>query len=231
MAKYKEIREALLGRITSGAWAPGAAIPNEAALADEFGVTRPTVSRALRELVEGGLIERKRRAGSRVTVRRTPESVLRIPVVRDEIEGRGGVYSYLLLARRVAPPPAAVRALFGGAGARRALYLRGLHFENGRPFQREERWINLCVLPEAAGQDFTASSANEWLVRQVPYTQVEQVLRAAAAEAGEAEDLQIPGGSPVFLIERTTWLGEDAVTHVRLSHPAETFRLVTRDGW
>jgi GntR family histidine utilization transcriptional repressor len=230
-AKYKEIRETLLGRITDGTWPPGAAIPHEAALAEEFGVTRPTISRALRDLVEGGLVERRRRAGSRVALRHTPEAVLRIPVVRDEIEGRGGIYAHLLLGRRAAPPPAAVRATFGLAPGKPALHIRSLHFDNGRPQQLEARWINLRVLPEAADQDFAATSANEWLVRQVPYSRAVLVLRAAAAETAEAEALQLPHGAAVFVIERTTWTGGDAITQVRLTHPAETFRIVTRYGW
>jgi GntR family histidine utilization transcriptional repressor len=228
--KYKEIRETLLARITDGTWPPGAAIPHEAALAEEFGVTRPTISRALRDLVEGGLVERRRRAGSRVALRHTPEAVLRIPVVRDEIEGRGGIYAHLLLGRRAAPPPAAVRATFDLPRGKPALNIRSLHFDNGRPQQLEERWINLHVLPQAADQDFAATSPNEWLVRQVPYSRAEQVLRAAAAGTAEAEALQLPPGAAVFVIERTTWAGGDAITQVRLTHPAETFRIVTRDG-
>lgn len=231
MPKYKEIRETLLARITDGTWPPGAAIPHEAALAEEFGVTRPTISRALRDLVEGGLVERRRRAGSRVALRHTPETVLRIPVLREEIEGRGGTYSHLLLSRRVADPPAPVRAAFAPGSRRPALHLRTLHLDSGRPQQLEDRWINLAALPEAADQDFGRTSANEWLVRQVPYTRAEQVLSAAAAEPDEAEALQLAPDAPVFVIERTTWTGDDAITRVRLVHPAEGFRIVTRDGW
>jgi GntR family transcriptional regulator, histidine utilization repressor len=230
MAKYQEIQAALLGRITSGDWPPGAPIPHEAALAEEFGVTRPTIGRALRGLVDGGLVERKRRAGSRVAIRQAAEAVLRIPIVQDEIEGRGGRYGYLLLGRRIAVPPAPVRAALALPAAARALQVRCLHLEDGRPFQLEDRWINLAVLPEAAEQGFAAGSANEWLVRQVPYTRAEHVLRAAAAAPSEAEALQVAVGSPVFVIERTTWVGADAITHVRLAHPAESFRIVTRDG-
>jgi hypothetical protein len=37
---------------------------------------------------------------------RTPVAVLRIPVVRDETEARGGIYAYLWPERKVAAPPA-----------------------------------------------------------------------------------------------------------------------------
>ncbi len=231
MAKYEDIREVLLERISDGTWAPGAAIPHEVDLAEEFGVTRPTISRALRDLVQDGLVERRRRAGSRVALRHTPGVVLRIPIVRDEIEARGGTHSHLLLEQRMAPPPVAVRAAFGLAPRTKSLQLCTLHFDSGEPHQLEERWINTRVLPDAAMQDFTAMSANEWLVRQVPYTRVEQVLQAAAATEGEAEALQIAPGAPVFVIERTTWNGTDALTRVRLAHPGERYRIVTRtDG-
>ena len=228
MAKYEAIREVLLERISDGTWAPGAAIPHEASLAEEFGVTRPTISRALRDLVQEGLIERRRRAGSRVALRHTPSVMLRIPVVRDEIEGRGGTYSHLVLDHRLTPPPAAVRAAFGLPPRGKALQVRSLHFDSGQPHQLEERWINLRVLPEAATQDFGETSANEWLVRQVPYSRAEQVLQAAAASAAEAEVLQIAPASPVFVVERTTWTGRDAITRVRLVHPGDRYRIVTR---
>ena len=71
----------------------------------------------------------------------------------------------------------------------------------------------------------------EWLVRQVPYTRVEQALRAAAASPADAEALHLDPGAPLFVIERTTWRGGDALTHVRLSHPGEGFRIVARDGF
>lgn len=228
-ARYQVIRDDLLGRITSGAWAPGAAIPNEAALAAEFGVTRPTVSRALRGLVDRGLIERKRKAGSRVALHRTPVTSMRVPVVREEIEARGGTYSHLLLGRDIAVPPDSIRAIFGLARGDTALRLRSLHFDNSQPYQLEDRWISLATLPNAAAQDFAATSANEWLVRQVPYTQAEHVLRAEAAGAGEAAALKVACGSPVFVIERTTWSDNAAITWVRLVHPGAGFRLVSRD--
>ena len=226
--KYKAIREVLLGRITSGTWAPGDAIPHEAALAEEFGVTRPTISRALRDLVERGLVERRRRVGSRVALRQTPVVMLRVPILRDEIEERGGIYSHLVLSQRMAVPPTAVRAIFDLPSRGQALQLCILHFDSGQPHQIEDRWINAGMLPEAATQDFTAMSPNEWLVREVPYSRAEQILEAAAATPAEAELLQITPASPVFGVERTTWNEADAITRVRLVHPGERYRIVTR---
>lgn len=83
--KYKRIEQALLARIAAGEFAPGDPIPNEADLAEEYGVTRPTIGRALGALVAQGLVERRRRAGSRVAVRAAVATRLSIPLVREEV--------------------------------------------------------------------------------------------------------------------------------------------------
>lgn len=227
--KYASIARALRTRIESGVWQPGEAIPHERALASEFGVTRPTISRALRGLVEAGLVERRRRAGSRVAERRGRAALLRIPVVRDEIEAAGGRYGYVLLERCVVPPPPATRALFNLPGEACALHVTSLHLADGRPHQLEDRWINLSALPQAAEHDFSDESPNEWLVRTVPWSRAEHIFRAAAAQRAEADALGLGPCAPVFVIERRTWRGDEALTSVRLLHPAGSFAIVSRD--
>lgn len=224
MSKHQEIHAELLGRITSGLWAPGASIPHETDLAREFACSRPTVARALGDLVQAGLIERRRRAGSRVVERRAREALLSIPLVRAEITASGRAYGYRLLRREKAKPPAGLAGMSAAA-----LRVTCLHSADGRPYQLEDRWIDLATVPSAARADFDAVSPNEWLVDQVPFSRAEHQLSAAAASAGQAATLEIAPGDPVFVIDRVTWLGADPVTHARLIHPGAGFRLVTRD--
>jgi DNA-binding GntR family transcriptional regulator len=54
---YSKIAETLRQRVASGEYAPGAPLPSEAALCEEFGVARNTIRRALGELEQAGLIE------------------------------------------------------------------------------------------------------------------------------------------------------------------------------
>lgn len=63
---YRDIKADILGRITRGEWKPGSLIPGELELAETYGSARATVNRAMRELAEDGIIERKRKSGSRV---------------------------------------------------------------------------------------------------------------------------------------------------------------------
>lgn len=65
--KYQHVFEELRREITSGKYKAGAKFPSEADLVARFGISRITISRAVRELSELGLVER--RAGSGTYVR------------------------------------------------------------------------------------------------------------------------------------------------------------------
>lgn len=66
-AKHRKISSRLEIEIAAGKYAAGARLPSELQLVKQFGVSRPTVARALRDLEGKGLIER--RAGSGTYVR------------------------------------------------------------------------------------------------------------------------------------------------------------------
>jgi GntR family transcriptional regulator, arabinose operon transcriptional repressor len=65
-AKHRQVFEIMRNRIESGDYQPGDRIPSEALLIQEFGVSRPTVARALHDLERRGLVKRRRGAGTYV---------------------------------------------------------------------------------------------------------------------------------------------------------------------
>ena len=67
--------------------------PDRGGAGAEFGCARATVSRALRDLAEAGVLERRRKAGTRVALHPVRRATLDIPVTRQEIEGRGQSYA------------------------------------------------------------------------------------------------------------------------------------------
>lgn len=222
---WEDIREEVLRRIRARDWAPGAAIPTEEALAGEFGVARATVNRALRELAEEGVLERRRKAGTRVALHPVRKATLDIPVTRLEIEGRGQRYGYRLLAEDRDEPPPAIASRLGLAKGAALLHLTALHLADGRPVLLEDRWLNPEVLGRAA-PDFHAVSANEWLLTHVPYTTGDIGFSAANASAAEARLLEVAEGAALFVIDRTTWEGARPITCVRLAN-APGYRMQT----
>jgi GntR family histidine utilization transcriptional repressor len=228
-ATYKSVKSAMLARLVAGEWAPGELIPNEEDLARDYGCSRATVNRALRELAEAGLVDRRRRAGTRVARRDSRGAAFTIPIVRNEIESSGRRYGYALLERKEVAADGSLAGRLDVPAGTRVLLVRCLHLADGEPFQLETRWINLDAVPGAADVGFEDVSPNEWLVAEVPYSRSEHMFSAAAADAEELKRLRLRAGEPVFVIERRTWLGEQPVTYVRLSHLGSSFRMVSRD--
>lgn len=225
-SSYRAIRDEISRRIASRVWLPGALIPGEEALSVEFGAARATVNRALRELAEAGLIERRRKAGTRVALHPVREARFVIPLVRQEIEARGAAYQYRLLSSETIKAPALIRARLGLSADAPLRHVRALHLADRQPYQFEDRYIVLETVPAAKDADFTAIGPNEWLVESAPFTHAEFTFHADSAGA-ESELLNVKKGAPVFVGERITWLGERPITLVRMIHPS-TYRMVTK---
>jgi GntR family histidine utilization transcriptional repressor len=226
-ATFRAVKAEILRRIRARAWSPGAVLPRETELAAEFGCARATVNRALRELAEDGVLDRRRRAGTRVSPSGAGRPRIEIPLIRAEIEARGAAYGYRLLRRAEGPAPDWLAVRLGLPAAARVLEVEALHLADAQPWQHERRWISLAAVPAAAAQSFERTGANEWLVAEVPASEAEIAFSAVGAEPAVAAVLGVPAGSALFRTERTTWLDGRAVTHAVLTH-APGFRLVTR---
>jgi len=224
---FRDVKQDVFKRIRSSEWGPGALLPGEVDLAAEYGCARTTVNRAMQELSDDGIIERRRKGGSRVRLAPSRQVTFEIPRVRAEIEAKGADYCYELLSSAVVKAPRWLEVRLAVPNATRVRHVESLHYADGAPFQFEDRWINLSAVPRAEGADFAALSPNEWLVSEVPYTTAEVRFSATGASGSIATNLKTMSGAPIFLTERTTWLAEAPVTYVRL-YFASGYQMIAR---
>lgn len=224
---YRQIKQDVRGKVADGTWALGQDLPKEEDMAAEYGCARATVNRALRELAEEGLLERKRKSGTRVRQAPMRQARFDIPLIRREIEARGEPYEYRLLLREQTNAPGWLCARMRLALPAPVLHLRCLHVAGGAPYQVEARWINLVTLPQAADTDFTRTGPNEWLISTIPFSDVEISFSATAADAELARDLGCAVGDPLFQGERSTWFDGAPVTYVRMVF-RRGYRMTTR---
>lgn len=224
---YKDVKSDILSKITKGDWGPGSLVPNEVALATTYGCARATVNRAMRELADDGIIERRRKAGTRVRMTPTRQARFDIPIVRSEIEAKGAEYRYSLASSVVEPAPDWLRARLRLPAHGKALHLICMHYADGDPYEHEDRWINLTSLPQAESADFSETGPTEWLLSTIPYSNVEISLSAGLADQRLTDYLSCSIGDPVFTIERSTWWEGQSVTYVRFTYKPG-HRLTTR---
>jgi GntR family histidine utilization transcriptional repressor len=215
MTGWLDVRDAVLARIRARDWPPGATLPAEPELAASFGVSRGTVNRALTALAAEGLLERRRKGGTRVAVTPVRRATFAIPVIRAEVEARGQTYAHRVLTCHLTVPPVAVAARAGIGPSARLWFIETLHLADGHPHAVEARWLNPAQVPDLP--DLAAISINEWLVRNVAYSTGEIAFSAEPAGPREAAALGVAEGAALFVIDRATFSGPAAITLVRLA--------------
>jgi GntR family histidine utilization transcriptional repressor len=221
---WQDVHDEALRRIQAREWAPGALIPGEEDLASELGCARATVNRALRELAAAGLLERRRRAGTRVAELPNRRAHLSISLIAEQIEARGARPGYALIACDAAPIPVAQRHALGLGPDVATIRVEALHLADGRPYVHENRWINLAAMPTARSTDFSGISANEWLLRNAPFAHGTLDYTADAAGEMAAPHLGCTAQTPAMVLERATFGPAHPITWVRLTY-APGYRL------
>ena len=108
------------------------------------------------------------------------------------------------------------------------LALTVLHHAGRRPHVLEERLINLAAIPEAVSELFAETPPGTWLLARVPWTEAEHRIGAETASEAAARSLAIGEGEACLVVERRTFRGEAALTHVRLVYPGRRHRLISR---
>ncbi|MAI57620.1 MAG: GntR family transcriptional regulator [Rhodobacteraceae bacterium] len=213
---YQDIKKTILRRIHNKFWAPGSLMPGEVELAVEFGCARATVNRAMRELAEDGMIDRKRKAGTRIKSAPSRQAKFAIPRIKEEIEAIGSVYRYALINHELLTAPDWILARMGLNEETQMIRLSCMHYAGSRAFQYEDRWINLKTVPKAKMQSFTKIGPNEWLIKEVPFSDAEVTFSTINADEKISRLLGVSSGTALFTVERLTWLNNAPITYAKL---------------
>lgn len=212
---WTDVRDEMRSRILDRTYAPGDKLPRDEDIAVELGCARTTVHRAMQDLSQIGLVERKRKGGTHVRIDPVTRATFDIPITRREVEQRGSKYDYQLISRTMEEAPPSVMARFGIQHPASMLHVKALHLADNCPYIFEDRWIDANSTPEILKVDLKLESANEWLVRNKPYSRVDVRFYAINAKDAIVQHLSTDTGKALLVIERTTWIGQDPITTVQ----------------
>ena len=224
---HHTVRQTIRARIESGEWPLGARIPGELELASEYGCARTTINRALQTLADEGLIIRKRKGGTRVCEMPVRHAKFEIPIIREQVEATDSVYRHQVLSKGLKKPTTSIRTRLRIEEGEKALFLKTIHLADDRPFAYEERWVNVKAVPEVVNAPFKQISINEWLIKTVPFSNGDVMLGAANASQSVAAALECDKGTALFLVDRTTWMGEEFITTMKLFYK-DGYQLYTK---
>lgn len=201
VAAWRQIADRIEAEIASGALAPGAQIPTEAALSGRFGVNRHTVRRALASLAERGLLRATQGRGTFVEPR--PLAYPIGPRTRfSEIVSRGGrePAGALLSWRETAATQEVARSL-GVAEGSRVLRLESLRSADAVPISYATSHVPLprfagieTIFGEGASAAFAHYGAGD-------YRRATTRITARAADAEVALRLDLAPGRALLVVD------------------------------
>ena len=228
---HAQVEEALLKGIAGGALPAGSRLPSEDELVARFAVSRTTVRTAIQSLIARGLISIRRGKGTFVTQPIITQELTELTGFVEDMQSLGHTPSARLLDRRlVAASETVARALKVQRGASVARIQR-VRLADGIPMSFDETY-----LPQGLGEKIMADDLENQpifsLLEQkyaTPLIEAEYRLAAVASHGTVARALGIAAGSPIFLIERTSFSnGHQPVDYERLYYRGDHIRFVTR---
>lgn len=222
---FARIKRHLKEGLAEQRWLPGSRMPSEAELVDQFGVSRMTVGRALKELQAEGLIERVQGVGSFAAALHRVSSTLTIRDLQEEIESRG--HRHRARVEHLASETASARlaAQLGLAAGDRVFHTRIVHYENDQPLQCEDRFVNPACAPGYLEADFSRITPTRYLFRHTALWRAQYTIESALPTALEARLLGVRRASPCLIMVRRTFTRDAVITLARLVHPGARYQL------
>ncbi|MGW3153125.1 GntR family transcriptional regulator [Streptomyces sp. NPDC001089] len=201
--KYVRLAQTIQSRIEDGTYAPGTRVPSENQLVQAFGMSRPTVVRALELLKRDGWLESRQGFGT--IVRGRPAVVEqksrrgRETLERDESQTPGRLVS----VDRVSVP-ARVASVLGLPKRAEVLMRRFLVEDEGEAVELVSSYFPAGLVDgtDLGSSEPLGAGIREHLEgrKKVRYDHVTERVSARLADAGEAELLGLPDGVPVLSV-------------------------------
>lgn len=207
---YERVRQAIAASIADGTYLPGQKLPSEARLADELGVNRLTVRRAIEELARAGAVESRQGSGTFVSA-----PIVRLPVsqalstdslvagITRQIAEHGHTHEDVFLRAVKISSPRLNTTLELPPGP--LWRVDNALVVNGAAWMWSSSWFSRDVLDDPA---------RDWDVRTGLYGQLNDALgelrpiwRAISADAATIEDADVLGvrpGTPILVRDGLT---------------------------
>ncbi|TIT87676.1 MAG: GntR family transcriptional regulator, partial [Mesorhizobium sp.] len=184
---WYQVEEAIRAIVKSGEWATGDQIPAEDRLCALFGVSRITLRHALRNLEESGLLRREHGRGTFV---RSTTLVAGTRELTSFTQEMGNIGAGALEIEEGDP----------------IVRIRRLRLGNNEPIGIQTAQLAAARVPGFLDAGLLKGSLYEALENQYGIVPVEarENYRVGAVSGADAELLDLPAGSPAFVVERIT---------------------------
>jgi DNA-binding GntR family transcriptional regulator len=213
---YAQVAERFESLIANGTLPSGTRLENEIAMGERFGLSRPTMRRAIQVLVDKGLLVRRRGVGTQIvhgSITRRAE----LSSLWDDLAQEGRAPTTEVLLYETLPPSPALAEKLGVELDKPVLHLKRLRSADDAPIAIMEN--HLLEAPAVLREELEHRGLYEMLRERGTTMRVaRQFVSAKAASKDEARLLDVPVGSPILTLERTAYDQSGRVVEVGRTH-------------
>ena len=222
---YHQAAQALERAIEDGRLPRGGKLDGELDLAEQLGISRPTMRAALKQLVDKGMLIRRRGIGTVIATKPVRRAVALTSLYDDLKEsGREPATRVLDIGEVLCPPEVAEQ--LGLAPAVSVLRFERVRVAGNDPIALMRNFVPVDLLV-IEREDLEMTGLYD-LFRRAGIAPHVATQRVGARKAGdeEAELLEIEPGDPVLTMTRTAYdTGGRAIEYGSHSYPAESYWL------
>jgi len=212
---YFQVSSAIESAIRSGDLPAGARLENEITIGQRLGLSRPTIRRAMEELVSKGLLVRRRGIGTQVVQGQVTRQV-ELTSLYEDLKSSHHEPGTVVLEHDTRPaPPAAAEAL-GIAPDTNIVYLRRQRSTDGVPVAVLTNYLPLDFADITTEQLRERGLYEILRSRGVTIRVANQKIGARRAQSDEPSLLDIDKGGPVLTMERVAY--DDSGRAVEVGH-------------
>jgi len=201
---YFQVSSRLEAAIHSGAIPAGGRLENEIAIGQRLGLSRPTIRRAIQELVDKGLLVRRRGIGTQVVQGQVTRAV-ELTSLYEDLKNSSHVPATRVLGHEVIPATEVVARSLGLNPGDDVVFVRRQRSTDGVPVAVLENYLP----PEFADitrEQLEARGLYEIMrARGVTIRVAKQKIGARSARGDEGELLDIDSNGPVLTMERVAF--------------------------
>ena len=201
---YYQLSQRIEQAIHTGKLSPGDRMENEVSLGERLGLSRPTVRRAIEELVAKGFVVRRRGIGTQVVHGQVARGI-ELTSLYDDLVRLGKKPQTNVLEVKLVPAETLVAEQLGIRPGEDVVFIHRVRLSGKTPVAIMQNWLPTKFM-ELKRKDMEKLGLYEWLrTRGTSIHVAKQKIAARRATHQESDLLELEKSDPVLTMDRTAY--------------------------